>query len=72
MSDPVELQGVDVSIKLKKLRDWIRSEPPSVPSYSQHPATPAQMQAGTLITSLSCIGKASFMVDRRHRLTVFL
>lgn len=50
--------GMDAHAKLRKLRDWISSQPPSVPSYSQHPATPAQMQVGTLITSLSSIGKA--------------
>ena len=59
VSDLVQLPGMDASVKLGKLRDWIRSQPPSVPSYSRSPPTLAQMQSGTLITSLSCIGRAA-------------
>ena len=63
---------MDATTKLKKLRDWIRSQPPSVPSYSQHPATAAQMQVGTLITSLSCIGKAYSDLCEYTSLTISL
>ncbi|KAG6819956.1 hypothetical protein H0H93_007095, partial [Arthromyces matolae] len=47
--------GVSAATKLVKVREWIKNEPPSIPSYSKAPATPEQMQDGTLITSLSCI-----------------
>ncbi|KAG6844836.1 hypothetical protein H0H87_003267 [Tephrocybe sp. NHM501043] len=52
---PIEFAGVSAATKLVKLREWIKSQPPSIPSYSKGPATPEQMQEGTLITSLSCI-----------------
>ncbi|KAG5638225.1 hypothetical protein H0H81_001226 [Sphagnurus paluster] len=52
---PIEFAGVSATTKLHKLREWIKSQPPSVPSYSKGPATPDQVQVGTLITSLSCI-----------------
>ncbi|KAG6902507.1 hypothetical protein C0995_015699 [Termitomyces sp. Mi166 len=52
---PIEFSGVSAATKLKKLREWIKNHPPSLPSYSKGPPTQEQMQEGTLITSLSCI-----------------
>ncbi|KAG6864959.1 hypothetical protein C0991_005908 [Blastosporella zonata] len=52
---PIEFSGVSAATKLVKLRDWIKSHPPSLSSFSKAPATPEQVQEGTLITSLSCI-----------------
>ncbi|KAG6895821.1 hypothetical protein C0992_012292 [Termitomyces sp. T32_za158] len=49
------LSGVSAATKLNKLREWIRNQPPSIPNYIKGPATPEQMQQGTLITSLPCI-----------------
>jgi Xaa-Pro aminopeptidase len=51
------VSGVSAATKLVKLRDWIKAQPPTIPSYSKGPATPEQVQTGTLITSLSCIGE---------------
>ncbi|GLB45010.1 putative peptidase M24B family protein [Lyophyllum shimeji] len=52
---PIEFAGVSAATKLVKLREWIRAQPPSIPSYSKGPATPDQVQTGTLISSLACI-----------------
>lgn len=48
--------GKDATYKIYKLREWIKKQPPSVPSYSKAEPTPAQMHIGTLVTSLSCVG----------------
>ena len=50
--------GVDAGPKLTKLKEWIKEQAPSVPSYHQSPPTPGQMQVGTLISNLACIGKS--------------
>ncbi|KDR67798.1 hypothetical protein GALMADRAFT_257642 [Galerina marginata CBS 339.88] len=50
-----EFAGRDATYKLEKLRDWIRQQAPSIPSYSKQEPTPAQMHVATLVTSLSCI-----------------
>jgi Xaa-Pro aminopeptidase len=49
-------EGQDATEKLRHVRNWIKTQPPSVPSYSRSPPTPAQMHVATLITSLSNIG----------------
>jgi len=59
--DPIFVQsldftGRDASSKLAEVRQWIRAQPPAVPTYSKSPPTPAQTHVGTLITSLSSIG----------------
>jgi Xaa-Pro aminopeptidase len=58
--DPIFIQSLDftgreASSKLSDVRQWIRAQPPAVPSYSKSPPTAAQMHVGTLITSLSSI-----------------
>ncbi|KAF8893619.1 peptidase M24, structural domain-containing protein [Infundibulicybe gibba] len=52
---PIEYTGKDAGSKLNKLRDWIKKQPHSVPSYSKSPPTPSQMHVGTLVTSLPAI-----------------
>jgi len=52
---PIEFTGVSAATKLFKLREWVKQQPPSIPSYSKAPATPAQIQVGTLITHLASI-----------------
>ncbi|KAG8214168.1 Creatinase aminopeptidase [Butyriboletus roseoflavus] len=58
--DPVFVQSIDftgreASSKLAEVRQWVRAQPPAVPTYSKSPPTAAQMHVGTLITSLSNI-----------------
>ncbi|KAF9557488.1 Creatinase/aminopeptidase [Agrocybe pediades] len=50
-----EFSGRDAMSKLAKVREWIKQQPPSVPSYSKAEPTPAQTHVATLVTSLSCI-----------------
>ncbi|KAJ6526974.1 aminopeptidase-P [Mycena vulgaris] len=52
---PIEFTGQEASSKLKRLREWISRQPPSVPAYSKAPPTEAQIHVGTLVTSLSSI-----------------
>ncbi|EIW83367.1 Creatinase aminopeptidase [Coniophora puteana RWD-64-598 SS2] len=52
---PIEFTGREASSKLAEIRNFVRAQPPSVPSYSKSNPTPAQMHVGTLITSLSSI-----------------
>lgn len=68
--EPVYVQllkytGMEAGKKLAKLKEWIKEQPPTVPSYTKTPPTPGQMQAGTLISNLSCIGK-SYAPQARH------
>ncbi|KAF8134371.1 hypothetical protein EV363DRAFT_1161085, partial [Boletus edulis] len=51
----LDLTGQDASSKLTQVRQWIRAQPPAVPTYSKSPPTAAQKHVGTLITSLSSI-----------------
>jgi Xaa-Pro aminopeptidase len=52
----LEIKGKDATEKIREVREWIKAQPPAVPSYSKSPPTPAQMHVATLITSLSNIG----------------
>lgn len=52
----LDFTGREASSKLSEVRQWIRSQPPAVPTYSKSPPTASQMHVGTLITSLSSIG----------------
>ncbi|KAF9478360.1 Creatinase/aminopeptidase [Pholiota conissans] len=51
----VEFAGRDARYKLGKIKEWIRAQPPSVPSYSRSEPTPSQKHNATLVTSLACI-----------------
>lgn len=53
---PLKYTGMEAGKKLARLREWIGEQAPSVPSYSKAPPTAGQMQAGTLISNLGCIG----------------
>ena len=50
------LAGKSASAKLNELREWIKNQPASVPSYSKREAKDAEKQTGTLITDLPSIG----------------
>ncbi|KAG9316900.1 putative creatinase/aminopeptidase [Chiua virens] len=52
---PSDFTGREASSKLAEVRQWIRAQPPAVPTYSKSPPTASQMHVGTLITSLSNI-----------------
>jgi len=52
-----EFAGRDATYKLSKLRDWIKQQPASVPSYSKQEPNASQMHVATLVTSLTCIGE---------------
>lgn len=52
---PLKYTGMEANKKLAKLKDWIKAQPPTVPSYSKTPPTANQMQVGTLISNLACI-----------------
>ena len=51
-----ELSGMHATAKLADLREWIRQQPPTVPSYNKSEVKPSQMQVATLISSLPNIG----------------
>ncbi|KAF9445989.1 hypothetical protein P691DRAFT_674493 [Macrolepiota fuliginosa MF-IS2] len=52
----IEYTGKDATYKIYKLREWIKSQPPAIPSYSKATEpTPQQIHVGLLVTSLSCI-----------------
>lgn len=53
---PTDFTGMDARTKLSKVREWIKQQPASVPSYSRQEPTPSQMHVSTLVTSLNCIG----------------
>ena len=42
--------------KLARLREWIRQQRPSMPSYSKAEPKPSQMQVATLVANLSTMG----------------
>lgn len=54
---PKEFAGVGAGEKLNRLREWIKRQRPSVPSYSKAEPKPSQMQVATLISNLSSIGE---------------
>ncbi|KAJ7803763.1 aminopeptidase-P [Mycena olivaceomarginata] len=45
----------EASSKLRRLREWISEQPPSVPAYSKTPPTESQIHVATLITNLAAI-----------------
>lgn len=54
---PMEFAGEHATSKIKKIREWIRSQPPDIPSYSKaSEPKPSQIHVGTLIASLPAIG----------------
>ena len=53
---PYELSGKHATAKLADLREWIRQQPPSLPTYYTSEPKPSQMQVATLISSLPNIG----------------
>lgn len=64
---PMKLAGMEAGAKIAKLRGWIKSQPPSVPSYSKSAPTPAQMQEAMLISNLSSVGEfPTAVLSRRH------
>ncbi|KZT65340.1 Creatinase/aminopeptidase [Daedalea quercina L-15889] len=52
---PYELTGKHAGAKLAELREWIRQQPPTLPTFSKLEAKPSQMQVATLISSLPSI-----------------
>lgn len=49
--------GRSAESKLEELREWIKLQPASIPSYSkQQEPLASQVHVATLVTSLSCIG----------------
>ncbi|RPD54446.1 Creatinase/aminopeptidase [Lentinus tigrinus ALCF2SS1-7] len=52
---PLSYTGTSSGEKLRRLRDWIKQQRPSVPSYSKAEPKPSQMQVATLISNLSSI-----------------
>ncbi|KAJ7785467.1 peptidase M24, structural domain-containing protein [Mycena olivaceomarginata] len=52
---PIEFTGQEASSKLRRLREWISEQPPSVPAYSKTPPTESQIHVATLITNLAAI-----------------
>jgi Xaa-Pro aminopeptidase len=59
--DPIFVQSLDftgraASSKLAEVRQWIRAQPPAMPTHSKSPPTAAQAHVGTIIASLSSIG----------------
>ncbi|KAF7376672.1 Creatinase aminopeptidase [Mycena sanguinolenta] len=52
---PIEFTGQEAHAKLHTLRQWIASQPPSVPAYSKTPPTESQIHVGTLLTNLAGI-----------------
>ncbi|XP_006457207.1 hypothetical protein AGABI2DRAFT_212532 [Agaricus bisporus var. bisporus H97] len=52
----IEYTGKDATYKLYKIREWIKAQPPSIPSFSKATEpTPQQIQAGMLVSNLACI-----------------
>ncbi|KAI0746192.1 Creatinase/aminopeptidase [Earliella scabrosa] len=52
---PQEFTGTSAGEKLRRLREWVKRQRPSVPSYSKAEPKPSQMQVATLISNLSSI-----------------
>ena len=55
---PQEFTGTSAGEKLRRLREWVKRQRPSVPSYSKAEPKPSQMQVATLISNLSSIGES--------------
>ena len=53
---PQEFTGMSAGEKLARLREWIRQQRPSMPSYSKAEPKPLKMQVATLVANLSSIG----------------
>ena len=51
----LEYAGESANSKIAKVREWIRKQPPDVPSYSRSAPRVSQQHVGTLITSLPAI-----------------
>ncbi|KAI5824054.1 Creatinase/aminopeptidase [Schizophyllum commune Tattone D] len=51
----LEYAGESANSKIAKVREWIRKQPPDVPSYSRSAPRASQQHVGTLITSLPAI-----------------
>lgn len=51
-----EFTGMSANKKLSLVKEWIKQQRPSVPSYSKAAPKPSQMQVATLISNLSSIG----------------
>ncbi|KAF8655608.1 hypothetical protein AX16_002990 [Volvariella volvacea WC 439] len=49
---PYQYTGEDASSKLQRVREWIKQQPPSVPSFHKGPPTPNQINGAVLLTSL--------------------
>ncbi|GAW05634.1 Creatinase aminopeptidase [Lentinula edodes] len=53
---PIEFTGEDATSKIRRVRDWIKSQPPDISQYSRsQEAKPSQINIATLITSLDAI-----------------
>ncbi|KAI0737462.1 Creatinase/aminopeptidase [Daedaleopsis nitida] len=52
---PQEFTGSRAGEKLARLREWVKAQKPSMPSYSKAEPKPSQMQVATLISNLSSI-----------------
>ncbi|EJF65620.1 Creatinase/aminopeptidase [Dichomitus squalens] len=52
---PQEFTGMSAGEKLARLREWVRRQRPTMPSYSKSEPKPSQMQVATLISNLSSI-----------------
>lgn len=66
---PLRFTGVAASQKIGELREWIRTRPASVPSYSKRDAKDGEKQVATLISNLACIGKFAPCVSCAMQLT---
>jgi Xaa-Pro aminopeptidase len=56
----VEFSGLEAGVKLDRVREWVKAQPPATLSYSRSPPTASQMHVATLISSLSNIGEFLF------------
>lgn len=54
---PIEYTGKDAISKIAKIREWIRNQPPAMPSYTKGDPSPSHMHVGTLIVNLAQIGE---------------
>jgi Xaa-Pro aminopeptidase len=61
---PLKLAGMEAGAKIAKLRQWIKAQAPSVPTYSKSAPTATQVQEAVLVSNLGSIG----MCPRRFSL----
>ncbi len=54
---PLKFTGMEAGAKIAQLRQWIQSQPPTLPSYTKRDAIAGDKQVCTLLSSLSSIGK---------------